>query len=107
MAMVEEFRNQRATEDWGSRGRFREELALEVSLTGGAEPVEAGEPVRCFQSRDQQQGNHSFSNEHSMCKEPGRKSARCVASGNRVLPLLKMCSSVLKRVFRKDGSLNR
>lgn len=43
MATVEEFRNQRATEDWGSQGRFREELVLEVSLAGGAEPAEAVE----------------------------------------------------------------
>lgn len=46
----------------------------------------------CPQGGDQRQGNHCFSNEHSMFKEPGRRSTRCVASRNRALPFPRMWS---------------
>lgn len=87
---MEEFRNQRTTEDWSSQEGFREELVLEAHLAEGAEPAEAVETNWVLQGGDQQQENLCFSNEHSMCKETGRTSARCVASRKRVLPLFKM-----------------
>lgn len=49
--------------------------------------------------RDQQQGNHHCSKEHSMFKETGRRAARCAASalGDKALPFLRMWSLSLEQ----------
>lgn len=104
LQLWKECRNQRASEDKGSWRRFQ-------GWTGPwGEPCKRGNLQKqckwagCPQGGDQQQGSLCFSNEHNMFKETGRRSTRCVASGNRALPFLRMWSLSLKEDLIKDGS---
>lgn len=98
---MEGFQKPKGHEDWDSWGRFQAGLALEVSLEGGAEPGEALVMGWLSPGWGPKAGKPRFSNEHSMFKETGRRSARCVASGKRALPFLRMWSLSLEENPRK------
>lgn len=97
-----DFQKPKGHEDWDFLGKVQAGLSLESERRRGRIWRGIGNGGWVSPSWGPAAGNHWFDNEHSMFKETGRRSTRCVASGKRALPFLQNVVSQPWRILVKD-----